>query len=59
MLSPYKHNLQFVHKMSESEARQRALKLLNSSNPQYPPDIYFIRRNQKMLNRYLDEDEMQ
>lgn len=59
MLSPNKNNLQHVHQMKEKEARQRALKLLNQNNPQYPPDIYFIRRNHKMLLQYLDQSEMQ
>lgn len=33
--------------------------LLNHRKPEHPPDIYFIRRNEKMLNRYLEPTEME
>jgi hypothetical protein len=58
MLSPNKHNPQFVFQMMESTARGRALSLLNESRPEHPPDIYFIRRNEKLLDKYLDQEEM-
>lgn len=32
--------------------------LLNHRKPEHPPDIYFIRRNQNMLERYLNQREM-
>ena len=57
MLSPSKYENQFVFEMSETTARKRALKLLNNSKPEHPPDIYFIRRNDQLLEKYLDKDE--
>jgi hypothetical protein len=39
-------------------ARQRALKLLNHRKPEHPPDIYFIRRKPELLDKYLDNSEM-
>ena len=58
MLSENKHNPQFVHQMLESTARKRALHLLNNCKPEHPPDIYFIRRNDRLMDKYMDKDEM-
>jgi hypothetical protein len=44
--------------MHEWTARKRAISLLNSSMPQHPPDIYFIRRNERLREKYMDQDEM-
>lgn len=38
--------------------RHRAVELLNHRKPEHPPDIYFIRRNPKLLDKYLDQREM-
>ena len=32
---------------------------LFQQKPQHPPDIYFIRRNPQLLEKYLDEQEME
>ena len=32
--------------------------MLNKSKPEHPPDIYFIRRNDRLMEKYLDQDEM-
>ena len=40
-------------------ARKQALKLLNGRRPEHPPDIYFIRRKPELLDKYLDDEEMQ
>lgn len=45
--------------MLYSVARNRALKLLNTKRPEHPPDIYFIRRKPELLDKYLDNEEMQ
>ena len=45
--------------MNSQRDRARAMKLLNHRKPEHPPDIYFIRRNPEMLDKYLDEDEME
>lgn len=34
------------------------MQLLNHRKPEHPPDIYFIRRNPKLLDKYLDPVEM-
>ena len=57
MLSDSKYSKQFVFEMHEGTARKRALKLLNQTKPEHPPDIYYIRRNDKLLEKYLDKDE--
>ena len=44
--------------MNKNIAKQRALEILNSKQPEYPPDIYFIRRNKKLHGRYVDKTEM-
>ena len=44
--------------MDTNEARKRAVQLLNHRKPEHPPDIYFIRRNPALLDRYLDNEEM-
>ena len=59
MLSENKHHTQTVFEMQESVARQRALKLLNHRKPEHPPDIYFIRRKPELLDKYLDQQEME
>ena len=59
MLSESKYNFQTVFELRESVARGRALKLLNGKKPQHPPDIYFIRRQPDLLDKYLDQEEMQ
>ena len=41
-----------------SIARKRALGLLNHRKPEHPPDIYFIRRKPELLDKYLDQTEM-
>ena len=58
MLSINKRNPQRVYDMRETDAKKVALRILNRSPPQHPPDIYYIRRNEKMLNQYLEKDEM-
>ena len=45
--------------MREEIARKRAVRLLNLKKPQHPPDIYFIRRNVNLLEKYLDDHEME
>ena len=32
--------------------------MLNYKKPEHPPDIYFIRRNQELLNKFMDDREM-
>ena len=32
--------------------------MLNYKKPEHPPDIYFIRRKPELLDKYLDESEM-
>ena len=32
---------------------------LNLGKPQHPPDIYFIRRNPQLLEKYLNPKEME
>ena len=44
--------------MHEWTARKRAISLLNESKPEHPPDIYFIRRNERLREKYMDKDEM-
>lgn len=53
-----RYQKQRVFDMKESVARERAKQLLNQKKPQHPPDIYFIRRNHKLLDKYLDPEEM-
>ena len=36
------------------DAKAQALLLLNKKKPQFPPDVYFIRRNEQALTKYLD-----
>lgn len=59
MLSENKYETQAVFDMQESVARNRALKLLNHKKPEHPPDIYFIRRQPEMMDKYLDQEEME
>jgi len=40
--------------MRESVAREKVLRLLNQKQPQHPPDIYFIRRNPDLFDKYLE-----
>lgn len=58
MLSENKYQVQTVFEMHESIARKRALNLLNHRKPEHPPDIYFIRRKPELLDKYLDQSEM-
>lgn len=44
--------------MNVSKARKRALEILNKKNPDHPPEVYFIRRNDHMIDKYLDPEEM-
>ena len=44
--------------MQQKIANDRALQLLNKCKPQHPPDIYYIRRNKEMLDRFLDQSQM-
>jgi len=37
----------------QSEARKAVLEALNSHKPQFPPDVYFVRRNPRLLDRYM------
>ena len=39
------------------EAKQKALHLLNYKLPQYPPDVFYIRRNPDMVKKYLNPNE--
>ena len=39
--------------------KAKAIQVLNYRKPEHPPDIYFIRRNYRFLERYLDPTEMQ
>ena len=32
--------------------------MLNHRKPEHPPDIYYIRRNPKLLDKYLNKNEM-
>ena len=38
--------------------KAQAIQNLNYRKPEHPPDIYFIRRNFKFLEKYLDPMEM-
>ena len=58
MLSPSRSNLQYVYDMNEGVAKKRAVELLNTRKPQHPPDIYYIRRDAKKLEHFLDQDNM-
>ena len=41
-----------------SIAKYKALKNLNSHQPQHPPEIYFIRRNEQYMSKFMDDKEM-
>lgn len=58
MLSESKHKTETVFELRGHIARERAKRILNQKPHEHPPDIYFIRRNPRMLSRFLDEDEM-
>ena len=36
-----------------SSMKNKALSVLNTRKPQYPPDVYYIRRNPNVLQNYL------
>ena len=40
--------------MDSKSARNRAVKLLNYRKQQFPPDIYYIRRDPVLYEKYLD-----
>jgi len=46
------------YKINKPTKKERAVSLLNYKKPEHPPDIYFIRRNQALLNKFMDDDEM-
>lgn len=33
--------------------------MLNHREPQYPPDVYYIRRNPDLVKKYLDPGELE
>ena len=39
------------------DAKSKALNFLNKKKPQFPPDVYYIRRNPEMLNKFLENSE--
>ena len=39
------------------DAKTQALNLLNKKKPQFPPDVYYIRRNPEMLTKFLEHQE--
>ena len=38
------------------DAKTKALSLLNKKKPQFPPDVYYIRRNPEVLNKFLENE---
>ena len=36
-------------------ATQKGLSRLNEREPQYPPDVYFIKRNERYLRNYITD----
>lgn len=59
MLSVDKKKPEHVFNMTVSNARKRALHLLNSRVPEHPPEVYFIRRNDQLIDKYLDPNAME
>ena len=39
----------------DSDAKSKVLSLLNRRKPQYPPDVYYIRRKPDVLKLYLND----
>ena len=39
------------------DAKSKALSLLNKKKPQFPPDVYYIRRNPEVLSKFLDNQD--
>ena len=50
-------NILNVSVLNYSEARSKALHLLNNKKPQFPPDVYYIRRNPEVLKTFLNHKE--
>ena len=44
--------------MSNEDAKTKVVEFLHSKTMKMPPDTLFIRQNTKMLEKYLDRDEM-
>ena len=53
MLSPSKSRHQRVYEMHEQVAHRRAKSILNYNPAKYPPDIFYIRRNEELKKKYL------
>jgi hypothetical protein len=45
--------------MPNHEARQKVFNVLNDKKPQHLPDIYFVRRDKRLLGEYLKMNDGQ
>ena len=43
--------------MPVRDAKCSVLDKLNQRKPQFPPDVYYIRRNPQVLNKFLENNE--
>ena len=61
ILTLIEYSISYTNKMETQQklAANRAVQLLNHRKPEHPPDIYFIRRNPKLLDKYLNPVEME
>ena len=59
MLSPSKSKQQRVYEMHEQTAHKRAKSILNYNPAKYPPDIFYIRRNEALKKKYLHPENFQ
>ena len=46
-----------VSVLNYRDARLKALHLLNTKKPQFPPDVYYIRRNPDVLKTFLNDKD--
>jgi len=42
--------------LSPSVHKANVLAMLNNKKPEHPPDMYYIRRNPEMLERFLNDE---
>ena len=47
-----------IKDLSDKDAKHKVLEFLHSKTMKMPPDTLFIRQNTKMLEKYLDREEM-
>lgn len=45
--------------MPNHTARQKGITILNDKKPQHLPDIYFVRRDKRLLDEYMKMNDMQ